>query len=66
MQKWKHKMVKIPTKGVFGGKVDDERINALLDRMSNEGWEMVSVVDTSQSYGASKYLLLFFKKPVMN
>jgi hypothetical protein len=64
MQKWKHKMVKLPTKGLFGGKVDEERIQLVLDRMGAEGYELVSAADTAQSYGSSKYLLLFFKKPL--
>lgn len=64
MQKWKHKMIKVPTKGLFGGKVDEERISTLLDRMGAEGYELVSTADTTQSYGSSKYLLLFFKKQV--
>ena len=41
MQKWKHKMIKVPTKGLFGGKVDEERISTLLDRMGAEGYELV-------------------------
>lgn len=55
-RRWNHKVVEIPYK-VFGGKLT-ERVQQELDKMSGQGWELVSVSES----GLDHTVRLFFKR----
>ena len=55
-KRWQYKVVELPFKW-FGGKVAD-RMQAELDRLGGQGWELVSVVQASSADTTRMY----FKK----
>lgn len=48
---WEYKTVKMKAKGVMGGLVDTEELEARLNELGSRGWELVNVFDTSAGYG---------------
>lgn len=56
-QRWSYKVVEFPIR-LFAGKLGD-RVQQELDRLGPQGWELVSVVQTS----AVDALRLYLKKP---
>ena len=55
-KRWSHKVIEVPYK-LFGGKLTD-RIQDELDKMGNQGWELVSVAISSLDHSVR----LFFKR----
>lgn len=54
-KRWSHKVIEVPYK-LFGGLTD--RIQDELDKMGNQGWELVSVAISSLDHSVR----LFFKR----
>lgn len=62
MEQWEYKTIKIKTGGFLGGKVDEEEFQEVLNQYGRECWELVSCFDTSQSQGASRDIIVVFKR----
>lgn len=62
MDKWEYKTLKFKTKGFWGGVMDLEDFEYALNQMGDDGWELVSCFDTSQSQGSSREVIAVFKK----
>jgi len=60
---WEYKTVKLATTGLTGGKLDELKLDALMNQLGAEGWELVSAFDTNQSYGATRDVVVVFKRP---
>ena len=52
--RWSYKVVEIPV-NLFGGKLT-ENVQAELDSLGAQGWELVSVVQTSEVESVRLYL----------
>ncbi len=63
MQKWEYKSIKVQTKGFAGGIVDIEEFDEQLNRLGQEGWELVSSFVTTQGSGSSREAVATFKRP---
>ena len=64
MPNWAYHTIKIPTAGFFGGEFDDRRLNDTMNALGREGWELVSAFDTNWAKGASKHIVLLFKRAI--
>ena len=62
MNRYEYKVVAYDTKGFFGGKIDSGELESRLNRLGDEGWEMVSCTSSNQSYGSSKSIVCIFKR----
>ncbi|WP_211748609.1 DUF4177 domain-containing protein [Paenibacillus sp. Marseille-Q4541] len=62
MEQWEYKTMKYKTGGFMGGKVDTEEFEQELNEHGMNGWELVSCFDTSISQGASKDVIVVFKR----
>ncbi|MDF2921722.1 MAG: hypothetical protein K0R57_636 [Paenibacillaceae bacterium] len=62
MEQWEYKTMKFKTGGFFGGKVDEYEFQEELNQHGQLGWELVSCFDTSQSQGASRDIIVVFKR----
>jgi hypothetical protein len=47
-----------------GGLFDSEQFNLELNRLGWDGWELVSVFDTNQVRGGTRYVVAVFKRPL--
>lgn len=61
--KWEYKTIKLSTTGFIGGKLDEDKLDQLMNNLGRDGWELVSAFDTNQSYGASRDVIAIFKRP---
>jgi hypothetical protein len=62
--KWQYKTLRLAAHGFLGGKVDLEKFEQELDRLGEDGWELVNAFDTNQSSGATRDVIAVFKRPV--
>ncbi|MFC5405847.1 DUF4177 domain-containing protein [Cohnella soli] len=62
MEQWEYRTIKYKTGGFLGGKVDTEEFEDELNAHGSEGWELVSCFDTSMSQGASRDIVIVFKR----
>jgi hypothetical protein len=62
--RWQYRVIKISIGGFVGPHTSMEKLEAVLDQLGQDGWELVNVEDTSVQRGVSDDLLLFFKRPL--
>ena len=62
MNLYEYKLLKYDAKGVWGGKVDLQQMNAEFDRLGLDGWELVSIFDTNSGYGQTRWIVATFKR----
>ncbi len=61
--RWEYKTIKIPTKGILGGKIKETDLDQALNEQGNKGWELVSVFGTNLGQGQTRDVVAVFKKP---
>jgi len=60
---WEYKTVKTSARGGFlGGKVNEKILDAKLNELGEERWELVSAFATHQAYGHSRDVLAILKR----
>ncbi|MCL6613719.1 MAG: DUF4177 domain-containing protein [Firmicutes bacterium] len=64
MERWEYKTLQFGVKGLMGGILDLERFDGELNRMGNDGWELVTCFDTNCGQGASRFVLAVFKRKI--
>lgn len=62
MEKYEYKTFTYETKGLLGGAVETGQLQNELNMLGNDGWELVSSVSTTQSYGSSKSIVCILKR----
>jgi len=62
--RYEYKIVKIDGEGLFGGKVDLAELEDHFNALGRDGWEMVSMMDTNMGYGATKWVISTFRRPL--
>ena len=62
MGSWEYRTIKVKTKGFLGGKVDLDELEGELNRLGQEGWELVSTFETNMSDGVSREVVCIFKR----
>ncbi|WP_195575232.1 DUF4177 domain-containing protein [Paenibacillus sp. 1001270B_150601_E10] len=62
MEQWEYRTLKYATGGFLGGKIDEQEFQDELNEFGSQGWELVSCFDTSQSQGASRDIIVVFKR----
>jgi hypothetical protein len=62
--KWEYKTIKLGAKGLLGGKVDEHQLDAEMNSLGRDGWELSAAFDTNQAYGQSRDVVVIFKRPL--
>jgi hypothetical protein len=63
---WQYMSVMFTAGGFWlGGKLDGELFNAKLNELGEQGWELVSVFDTSMAEGRTRDIVAVFKRPAV-
>lgn len=62
--KWEYKVLKQKTDSSFlsGTEFDADALQAALNRLGSDGWEVVSVFDIEKVKGGSKYVNVVLKR----
>ena len=62
MKKYEYKVVKTTENGFWDPKVDISSVESELNKLGAEGWELTSVLDTTNYQGKTKEIVMFFKR----
>lgn len=65
MKKYEYCTKLIDAKGVFGGKVSVDEFDRTLNDLGRDGWELVSITDSNQSYGSTRWIICVFKRELL-
>lgn len=64
---WQYKTLKLHAEGWFaGGKVDERLLEAEMNRLGAEGWELATAFDTNMHHGQTRDVVALFKRPVVS
>jgi len=64
MQQWEYRTVKVEAKGWFaGGVLDQSKLEAALNDLGRDGWELVSTFDTNMLHGQTREIVSVLKRP---
>jgi len=61
--KWEYKTIKLATTGFTGGKLDETKLEHLMNELGSQGWELASAFDTNQGSGETRDVVVIFKRP---
>lgn len=62
MEKYEYYTFIYDTKGIWGGVVELNHFQNELNRLGEEGWELVSGISTTQGSGSSKSIVCILKR----
>ena len=63
--KWEYSTVMFEASRWFlGGKLDGQQFNHRLNRLGEEGWELVNVFDTNCTQGGTRDVVAVLKRPL--
>jgi len=60
---WEYKTITLATKGFWGGKLDVGKLDAFMNNLGADGWELVTGFDTNKGYGETRDVVVLFKRP---
>ena len=62
MDKWEYKTIKLDTTTWIGtGNIEENQLDQQMNDLGEQGWELVSALDTNSTGGVSKYVVTIFK-----
>lgn len=61
---WEYRTIKLAAKGFLGGKFDEQQLDAYMNQLGSEGWELVTGFDTNKSYGETRDVVVIFKRSI--
>lgn len=64
MKKFEYKIIKTKQEGFWDPKIDSDSLEIGLNTLGNQGWELVTSMDTSIYQGATKEIILFLKREI--
>jgi hypothetical protein len=60
--KWEYTTIKLRAKGLLGGQTDDVQLDAMMNEMGSQGWELAAAFDTNEAYGNTRDVVVIFKR----
>ena len=60
---WEYKSVQMDVSGFFSTKLESDQLDAELNALGAEGWELVSAFDLNSGHGRSSGVVALFKRP---
>jgi hypothetical protein len=60
--KWEYKTVKLKATGLMGGRIDEDQLDALMNELGGQGWELAAAFDTNEGYGNTRDVVVIFKR----
>jgi len=61
--KWEYKTLKVSAGGFMGGKFDENVLTEKMNELGRDQWELISGFDTNMGHGATRDIVLLFKRP---
>jgi hypothetical protein len=61
--KWEYKTVKLKAKGFMGGQFEESQLDAMMNDLGRDEWELAAAFDTNQDFGSTRDVVVLFKRP---
>ena len=58
-----YKTVKLGAKGFMGGQFDETKLDAMMNDLGRDGWDLAAAFDTNEGYGNTRDVVVIFKRP---
>ncbi|WMM23826.1 DUF4177 domain-containing protein [Tissierella sp. MB52-C2] len=62
MERWEYRTIKVKLKGLGGGILETEDFDYELNKLGEQGWELVSCFTANASNGYSRDAIAVFKR----
>jgi hypothetical protein len=59
---WEYKTIKLGATGIIGGKLDETKLDCMMNELGAQGWELVAGFDTNKGYGETRDVVIIFKR----
>ncbi len=59
---WEYKTIKLEATGWVGGKIDELRLDQMMNDLGQQGWELAAALDTNEAYGETRDVVVIFKR----
>lgn len=59
---WAYKTIKLGATGIIGGKLDETKLDCMMNELGAQGWELVAGFDTNKGYGETRNVIIIFKR----
>ena len=59
---WEYKVFSMRTEGFWGGKVDTQQLETLMNSLGHAGWELTTAFGTNEGYGRSRDVVVLLKR----
>ena len=60
---WEYKTIKLAATGFCGGKIDELRLDQMMNELGQQGWELAAALDTNEDFGKTRDAIVIFKRP---
>jgi hypothetical protein len=61
--KWECKTIKLAATGFWlGGKIDEVKLDHMMNDLGSQRWELVSAFDTNEASGNTRDVVVIFKR----
>jgi hypothetical protein len=61
--KWEYRTIKLAATGfLMGGKIDEAKLDQMMNDLGAQGWELASAIDTNEAYGSTRDVVVIFKR----
>ena len=60
--KWEYKTIKLSATGFLGGKIDETKLDDMMNDLGSQGWELAAAFDTNKSEGETRDVVVIFKR----
>ena len=57
-----YKTIKLQATGFTGGKIDETKLDDMMNELGAQGWELVTGFDTNKGYGETRDVIIIFKR----
>ena len=64
MKRWEYQVIKFELGGLLGGIVDNEEMQRILNKLGDDGWELVGTAGTTMQQGATRDFVGILKREV--
>lgn len=64
MKKFEYKSIAYETTGLFGGKVNLNDFDAVLNSMGSDGWELTNSIPSNQESGKTRNIICIFRREI--
>jgi hypothetical protein len=60
--KWEYKTIKLEASGIMGGKLDEKKLDAMMNELGEQGWEISAAFYTNMQAGTTRDAIIIFKR----